>query len=75
MSRYIDAEALVKYANNQKDKTVDANVIMRFSTADVVEVVRCKDCKRYDRHNHRCKWFNHGISNIDYCSYGERKEK
>lgn len=36
MSRYIDAWKLIEYANNQKDKTVDANDIARFPTADVV---------------------------------------
>lgn len=35
------------------------------------EVIRCKDCKRYDAHKHRCKWWNHGVSNIDWCSYAE----
>lgn len=74
MSRYIDAEALVKYANNQKDKTVDANDIMRFSTADVVKVVRCKDCIHYDEHNRwQCDRFGQSVNADDYCSYGERK--
>ena len=48
--------------------------------ADVVEVVRCKDCKAYEPHgngkrgicrNPKCKglhWAN------DFCSYGERRE-
>ena len=37
------------------------------------EIIRCKDCERYDAHNHRCKWWNHGVSNIDWCSYAERR--
>lgn len=36
--------------------------------------IRCAHCKRYDRHNHRCKWWNHGVSNIDWCSFAERKD-
>lgn len=34
---YINAYKLMEYANNQKDKTVDANDIARFPHADVVE--------------------------------------
>ena len=39
------------------------------------ERVSCAHCKRYDRHGHRCKRWNHGVSNVDWCSYGERKEE
>ena len=35
MSRYIDADKLIEFANNTKDKTIDANDIARFPTADV----------------------------------------
>lgn len=52
-------------------------------TSDVVEVVRCKDCKWYqnleivDKVQTRC--FNlAGLSRVcnpnDFCSYGERKD-
>lgn len=86
MSRYIDAEALVKYANNQKDKTVDANDIMRFSTADVVEVVRCRECKygkwKISELDNKTKGYEcaiHAVFENDfgdngYCSYGERED-
>lgn len=48
-------------------------------TADVVEVVRCKDCKNYDNQFSvdNCGWcdeFNCGTSDERFCSYGERKE-
>ena len=49
MSCLIDADALCEYANNLKDKTVDANDIMRFPRVEAVEVVRCKDCKYYQK--------------------------
>ena len=61
------------------NKVIDR--IKQMPTADVVEVVRCKDCK------HKSSWKKHelgyyvcGVSgflvveDIDYCSYGERKE-
>ena len=45
MKRYADVDKLIEFANNSKDGTIDANDIARFPAADVVEVVRCKDCK------------------------------
>ena len=47
-------------------------------TADVVEIVRCKDCKNYDNQFSvdNCGWcdeFNCGTSDERFCSYGERK--
>lgn len=58
------------------------------STADVVEVVRCKDCKHYRNHpNGLCDCWTepydnergykgdmHCVEPDDFCSYGERKE-
>ena len=40
MRRYIDADKLIEFANNTKDKTIDANDIARFPAADVRENVR-----------------------------------
>lgn len=39
---------------------------------DVVEVVRCKDCKKF--RNAICRKFIVCTKPTDYCSYGERKE-
>lgn len=57
-------------------------------TADVVEVVRCKDCvssrplNRNDRFEARysdgciyCMRTDEGVAKDDYCSRGERREK
>lgn len=41
----INAWELMQYANNTREKTIDANDIARFPRIDAVEVVRCKDCK------------------------------
>ena len=49
---------------------------------DVVEVVRCKDCKYFLRDTPFCQQENEGYCEWDniikhrahYCSYGERKE-
>lgn len=40
-----------------------------------IELVKCKNCKHYDTHDHRCKVWNHGISMEDFCSRRERKEE
>lgn len=73
MSRYIDQDALCEFARHSTIG-IDANDIMRFPISDVVEIVRCKDCKHY---NHRCCHLFDGLPlpmPDDYCSYAERKE-
>lgn len=43
--------------------------------ADVVEVVRCKDCKRSEKRNGNryCKYWFDTVDPFHYCSKGERK--
>ena len=52
------------------------------NAADVVPVVRCKDCKHYTNFDvfrckkldiHWCKKFENVTKGDDYCSYGERR--
>ena len=56
MSRYIDADEFEKYINREEWETPDETwrperefgmIIDSIPTADVAEVVRCKDCKWY----------------------------
>ena len=55
------------------------SVINDIPAADVVPVVRCRDCKHCDPENYHC---DHPMSIAaplsrkpdDFCSYGERKE-
>lgn len=58
-------------------------IIMELTSADVVEVVRCKYCK-YSRvadmddqeDGYLCSLLRgHEFFSYDYCSYGERKEQ
>lgn len=44
--------------------------------ADVVEVVRCKDCKNYRscRHRNCCTSHMIFVQENDFCSYGMKKE-
>ena len=74
MARYIDADAY-EFPGD----------LLHVPTADVVEVVRCKDCKYYDGfYSHRCTntdlvdsddcYARIDFAEDDFCSYGERKE-
>ena len=80
MTKYIEREKLIDYANNQRGG-IDANDIARFPVADVVEVVRCKDCKHWGgiAYGFICRKFSGIDTKIcmgtdQFCSYGERKE-
>lgn len=90
MNRYIDADALVKRLKHSplflgtnmqfKDGVVD--LVEKQPAADVVEVVRCKDCIYYEANCCFNKQWDMESSQeiptvreIDYCSYGERKEE
>ena len=91
MSRYIDAEALIERLNEEieeGEKTGEwvadfcccKDMINEQSTIDVIEVVRCKDCIHNDQCKHRVvMWVEDPINtwhkDIDFCSYGERKEQ
>lgn len=47
-------------------------------TVERAELVRCKDCKWWDREEHNCAIrdsYGWEYKPTDYCSYGERKEK
>ena len=79
MARYIDADDfldLFYVASMGQDKrfiqTVE-QVIEDTPTADVVEVIRCKDCTEWDSKECECShWY--GFRENDFCSYGERRE-
>lgn len=52
-------------------------IIMHQPSADVVEVVRCKDC-RYNKGINKCIHKDSIIKipdDNDYCSYGKRREE
>ena len=42
--------------------------------ADLVQVVRCKDCKAYDKEVGYCEAMGFTCEMDDFCSYGERKD-
>ena len=103
MSRYIDADKLVELCDemsrNEWNKKVSpiswadayesfVDDIDEIPTADVVAVVRCRDCKhnqdnggdcnRTITHTSRnlvCEVNEYKYIGLEYCSYGERREE
>jgi len=80
MARYIDAEKIdFSPLKDDFDRARAKVIIMGQPTADVVEVVRCKDCKHYEIGKSYTPYCNN-VMNLfeemkptDFCSYGERK--
>lgn len=86
MSRYINADRLIKHFSwwdadeKARDwKEIFEEVINAQPTADVVEIVRCKDCKM--RIGNECKLLKERDPESDnriwggfFCAYGERRE-
>ena len=79
MKRFID-ESKIKFTGETfTDDTCETYVrlsdvrqaIAQTPTADVVEVVRCKDCKNYNGHRY-CHYYMETVLDDDFCSYGER---
>lgn len=72
--RLIDADKLEKqeyWGNERCFDYVDAEDIDNAPTVDAVEVVRCKNCRKFKTYG--CRMVASGYD--DFCSYGERKEE
>lgn len=84
MPEYIERETVLQTLNENKiPYNVDVNYFITNAPAvDVVEVVRCKNCKYWfspsNDDAHYCK-YKYGLQGLvaeeDYCSYGERRLK
>lgn len=95
MKEYIDkkiaqvllrTECLAKYPSSYANGLLAAaDQLNKLESADVVEVVRCKDCKWWEARScnsfiGRCENPLNGLvseytDDEDFCSYGERKEQ
>ena len=81
MSRYIDADKVKEYilstgfyCDTEADRKYSAELIDElFPTADVVEVVRCKDCKHADLFYPYCTIWEAAIDGDGYCYKGEKE--
>lgn len=80
MSKYINADELLKrLPDDLPYKASVKRVLIQAPTVDVVEVVRCKDCRfltHLDDGTPECTRVYLGIvHDNDFCSYGERREQ
>ena len=80
MDEYVNKENLIRHIDNRFGEISTPFVlreIKNFPNADVVEVVRCKDCKYWKQvtaERHACCMIGFEMDYDEYCSYGERKE-
>lgn len=84
MAEYIDRKQICYTWWLNQDGTFSDGVTLQsviddMPTADVVPVVRCKDCKHYKKINYddvkpnTCEITTRRQQPYDFCSYGERK--
>jgi hypothetical protein len=77
MAEYIEREKAWRKVNKAKNIEEALNFIDSIPTADVVEVVRCKDCgmsrETEDERYLFCMQFADTVDFQAFCSYGERK--
>ncbi len=76
MARYIDVDKLIaEYDRVHIGPAGGARKLMvEAPTADVVEVVRCKDCAEWDEQEQECSHY-YGFRENDFCSFGEKALK
>lgn len=91
MSEYIDAAKLKNQITDLKKAVHCSNsdylngyisalsavegMIAETPTADVVKVVRCKDCGSYNKHYGECTRNGSHLGEDGFCSYGAKMDK
>ena len=78
MSDYIKRDGVMMVLGQSKTLTDGMRSVLMIPRADVVEVVRCKDCKK--RNTRTCMMnnnvgMNKDLFDDDYCSSGEKKDE
>lgn len=74
MSKYIDADAYIKYCDRHWI-ALNVDAVNAQPAADVVEVLRCGECKFYTgTYCHHKMQYGLSVTESDYCSKGERKD-
>ena len=72
--RYVEVYPLMEFANNMKDKTIDANDIARFPWADVRENVHGHWEEKYDENDDAwCRRKFYCSACGDWNTYGKSK--
>ena len=87
MTQYIELEALLDDIDAAMKNTGMGIIVKqalkryvkRQPASDVSEVIRCKNCKKYElmksNGKHFCNEFGGFVTEEDFCSRGERKER
>lgn len=81
MARYIDAEQVIRWIEHDAlsqvyySKSDAIDCVKATPTADVVQVVRCKDCKYFISGVCRHDLAMNLSRDDDFCSYGERRKE
>ena len=87
MTQYIEREALLDDIDAAMQNTgmgiIVGQTLKRYvksqPASDVSEVIRCKNCKKYElmksNGKHFCNEFGGFVTEEDFCSRGERKER
>ena len=87
MTQYIEREALLDDIDAAMQNTgmgiIVGQALKRYvkrqPASDVSEVIRCKNCKKYElmksNGKHFCNEFGGFVTEEDFCSRGERKER
>lgn len=68
----------IKWERDTAIQQLEEHGIPFCGKADVVSVVRCKDCKYYDEKDHNCldeMAYARCWMPMDFCSFGERREE
>jgi hypothetical protein len=94
MAEYINREAVIAIIDHIKNKYAEKNYdkfwadtiryfdkkVKAVPTADVAEIVRCKDCLYWQKAVDedfddvgRCRWAKYMVNASDYCSHGIAK--
>ena len=78
MVEYIERDALLEKANELAGGSFSTPLIISAiedaPKVDVVEVVRCKDCRSYNKCYGECTRYGAHLGENGFCSSGERKE-
>ena len=75
MNDLIERQAAIETVRKAKSIGQAHRMLVQLPTVDAVEVVRCKDCARFDKKRgcNLVEGLNIAKTN-SFCSYGERKD-
>ena len=72
---YIEREAALELLkDDDRCGYLDSGDILAIPTADVVEVVRCKDCKYFGTEICALDTYLFDVTEDGFCNYGERRD-